>query len=168
MVRGSLEEMAPSLSLRHDMAPRLYLLEDPGAWGAPAVVLAPRGRCPLHAVRAAAPRKVRRALSFAPVPWGEVRLEPCGGAPRGAGWALWSPEVRHAAQAGGAKKLGGAASGARRELPGVRADAGRRGARLGDLLLRRRWHAKRARGGESSSGAGALRGPLAEQQREAS
>jgi len=173
MVRGSLEEMAPSLSLRHDMAPRLYLLEEaPGALRLWCSRRVDDALCTLYERHSLDGRQlVRRALSFAPVPWGEVRLEPCGGAPRGAGWALWSPEVRHAAQVCGPSggrlsfwRCGAAYEGTTLELqasrprtcPSVAQVAGR--AHLDELPLGRRGWAPGQLPAEDARGAAVVTG----------
>jgi len=98
IARGSIEDLAPSRALQHDTAPRLYLLEV----GATLRLWASRRVDASYAdvwQRATFDGLdlVRHSLSFQEVPQSSLDV----GSPEPSWtWALWSPELQHAARVG--------------------------------------------------------------------
>lgn len=101
LCRGNLEELAPSVHMRWDSAPRLYLLEA----GAEQFQLWASRRVDesfdtIYQRDTLDGREIlRHSLSFSPVPHSQLYgLTDVAAGGSAASWQLWSPELRHAAR----------------------------------------------------------------------
>uniref|UniRef100_A0A7S1WD05 Uncharacterized protein n=1 Tax=Alexandrium catenella TaxID=2925 RepID=A0A7S1WD05_ALECA len=109
LARGQLEELAEHHHLRHDTAPRLYLLEIGPAvrlWASRRVDEAFDTLYQRHGLDGL--QLLRHSLSFSPLDQSQLGVQAIGGENAGGAWLLWSPELRHTGQvASGAGPGGG-------------------------------------------------------------
>jgi len=99
LARGNTEELVDRWHLRHDTAPRLYLLEVGSAvrlWASRRVDEAFDTLYHRHTLDGL--QLLRHSLSFDLVEQSCLEPQALGGEGAGRAWLLWSPDLRHAAQ----------------------------------------------------------------------